>query len=214
MRSTAATIAHARLADALDVLSLGVVLADADSRILHANKAAEIMLSEGTVLRSHNNHLQAGAGRAASEVKSAIDISARNESGLGSTGIAVRLTDETLDLVVAHVLPLANSQKRARLDARAAAAVFVTANRDDAARTRAMSAIYGLTNAEMRVLERVLCAESVSQAANQLGIATSTAKTHLNNIFAKTGTRRRGELILLATKMAPVGQSSVSNRNR
>lgn len=47
----AQTIERARMAETLDALKLGVVLANEDSRILHANRAAEEMMGDGGPLR-------------------------------------------------------------------------------------------------------------------------------------------------------------------
>src|SRR5262249_29304386 len=100
-------IEKARMAETLDTLKLGVVLANEDSRILHASRAAEEMMRDGGALRDRGGVLRAEGGAASLEIRSAIKQAARNESGIGKTGLAVRLTEEDEAPVVAHVLPLA-----------------------------------------------------------------------------------------------------------
>jgi DNA-binding CsgD family transcriptional regulator len=56
---------------------------------------------------------------------------------------------------------------------------------------------FGLIPAETRVLERLLRDMSLVAAAAALGIAETTAKTHLSRIFAKTGVSRQPELVAL-----------------
>jgi DNA-binding CsgD family transcriptional regulator/PAS domain-containing protein len=196
-------IEKARLAETLDSFRVGVVLANQDSHILHANRAAEEMLRDGKVLRDRGGVLRAEGGAASVEIRSAIKQAASNESGIGKTGLAVRLTDEDETPVVAHVLPLAGGEVRSRLEPAAVAAVFVNPKVDDAATARAVAGVYGLTAAETRVLTRMLTGSTVAEAATDMGVAVTTARFHLDNIFAKTGVSRQSELIRLAAQITP-----------
>ena len=56
---------------------------------------------------------------------------------------------------------------------------------------------YSLTPAEARVAVLLAGGHSVKDIVERLGIGTNTARTHLKSIFAKTETRRQGELIRL-----------------
>jgi DNA-binding CsgD family transcriptional regulator len=200
-------IEKARMAETLDALKLGVVLANEDSRILHANRAAEEMMRDDGPLRGRDGVLRAEGGAASLEIRSAIKQAARNESGIGKTGLAVRLTEEEAEApIVAHVLPLAGGEIRSRLDPAAVAAVFVNPKVDDAASAQAVATTYGLTPAETRVLTRVLTGSTVAEAAADLGIAPTTARTHLDSIFAKTGVSRLSQLIRLAAQISPAAR--------
>lgn len=57
---------------------------------------------------------------------------------------------------------------------------------------------YGLTPAETRVLAAITVGKGLTAAARNLGIARSTAQSHLDKIFQKTGTNRQAELVALA----------------
>jgi DNA-binding CsgD family transcriptional regulator len=57
-----------------------------------------------------------------------------------------------------------------------------------------VAAAYGLTPAETRLLESLLAGRNFAETATSLGIALTTAKTHLDRIFQKTGVRRQAEL--------------------
>ena len=199
----AAKIEKARMAETLDTLKLGVVLADQDSRILHANRAAENMMRDGGPVRNSSGRLFAENAAASAEIKSAIGIAAQNEGQIGKTGLTVRLTGETTVSVVAHVLPLARGDVRTRLDPAAVAAVFINSGSDDDGRIGAVASTYSLTPAETRVLTRVLSGKNVSEAAQDLGVANSTVRTHLDNIFDKTGVSRQAELVRLVACIAP-----------
>ncbi len=54
---------------------------------------------------------------------------------------------------------------------------------------------YGLTPAEARVLSALTNGKGLTAVARQLGISRSTAHSHLDKIFQKTGTNRQAELV-------------------
>jgi DNA-binding CsgD family transcriptional regulator len=61
---------------------------------------------------------------------------------------------------------------------------------------------FQLTPGEVRVLDAVLKVSGVSEIAEVLGISEATVKTHLQNIFGKTGVRRQADLIKLVAAHA------------
>jgi DNA-binding CsgD family transcriptional regulator len=194
------TLAHMarRMAATLDALKLGVVLANADGRILYANRAAQEMMRDGGPLRDRDGILRAESGAASAEIRAAI----RHAGGCGNgrTSLAVRLTEPDHTPVVAHVLALAAG----RAEPAAVAAVFINPTVDNGSSAQAVAATFGLTPAETRVLGRVLSGCSVVKAAAELGIAPTTARTHLDSIFAKTGVSRQSQLLRLAAQITSV----------
>lgn len=53
----------------------------------------------------------------------------------------------------------------------------------------------GLTPTEARILGLIVKGMDTVEAARKLGIARTTARTHLQRLFAKTGTARQSELV-------------------
>ncbi len=198
----------AALHDSMDGLSVGIGVVAADGAILHANAAAKAMLddAQGPIRRSHDGRLAGRRGGATEELRGAIAAAAEGATRIGGAGIGVALgTTEGLDpAAVAHVLPLAGGSGRRGLMPRAAAAVFVSAPRaaTPAVTLDAVARSLGLTPAEARLLGRLVAGDSVTEAAVTLGVAASTARTHLNRIFGKTGTSRQAELVALVAKLA------------
>lgn len=191
----------ARMVETLNALKLGVVLADQDCRILHANRAAQEMMRDGSPLLDRAGVLRAERG--AASLGAAIRHAARHERGIDKAGLAVRLTEEE-GPIVAHVLPLAVGEMRAWPQPAAVAAVFVNPVTDDAASAQTVAAIFALTPAETRVLARVLSGSSVVEAAAGLCVAATTVRSHLDSIFAKTGVSRQSQLLRLAARIASV----------
>ncbi len=193
------TIAGAPVAEALDALRCAVVLTNEHGAILHANRPAEHMLRDGGPIESAQGILQATAPSAASELRSALALAARNEAGIGKTGLAIRLTEPDVPPTFAHVLPLTGSDFRTRLQPAAVAAVFIGAPPDEQDGADTVVAAFGLTPAETRVLASLFAGRTLAETAVTLGIAGTTAKTHLEHIFLKTGVTRQAELMRLWT---------------
>jgi DNA-binding CsgD family transcriptional regulator len=102
------------------------------------------------------------------------------------------------------VLPLARGDLRTRLLPQATAAIFITRVEQAAAvDIDAVAATFGLTQAESRVVQRLLLGMTLVEAAAALGIAESTAKTHLSRIFSKTGVARQPDLVALVHRLLP-----------
>lgn len=70
-------------------------------------------------------------------------------------------------------------------------------------RGTAIARAFGLTAAETRLLDRLLSGRRLAGAAADLGIAAATARTHLDNIFMKTGASRQVELKQVALRAQP-----------
>lgn len=57
--------------------------------------------------------------------------------------------------------------------------------------------LHGLTESEARLAARLAAGDSLAEAARAQGVGLETARTHLRNVFAKTGARRQSELVRL-----------------
>ena len=62
---------------------------------------------------------------------------------------------------------------------------------------------FGLTPAEARLALQLVAGETLRSAGVKLGISYETARTHLKNIFSKTGTRRQAELVVVLVTVLP-----------
>jgi DNA-binding CsgD family transcriptional regulator/PAS domain-containing protein len=190
-------------AAALDALRCAVLLTDASGKIIHANKSAGKMLRDATAIRDQRGILRATLAPAAAELSQAIKLAAREDFQIGKTGLAVGLSEDGSSPVLAHVLPLATGELRSRFEPAAVAAVFIR-NREDARdNAELLAATFELTPAETRVLSCLLAGRSLAESASELRIGAATVKSHLDNIFGKTGVSRQQDLLLLASRLSP-----------
>jgi DNA-binding CsgD family transcriptional regulator len=195
-------IERERMTETLDAFRCGVILTNGSGSILHANRAAEQMLRTGATICGTGGVFGVKAPAAARELRTALRLAARNEAGIGKAGLAVRLSGSESPPLFAYVLPLNGSERRARLQSNAVAAVFIGAP-DGLDAAGLIAAAYDLTQAETRVLASLLAGRSRAETAAHLRTTLATTKSHFVSIFAKTGVRRQAELIRLATQFAP-----------
>jgi DNA-binding CsgD family transcriptional regulator/PAS domain-containing protein len=193
------------LSATLDRLAMGVVVVAGENHILHANEPARRMLANGGRIVSRRGRLAARDAAADAELSQAIELARSDESALGTAGIGVSLGSADAQPALAHVLPLARGVVRTRLLPRATAAVFInTAEPRPQPDLRALAQTYGLTPAEARVAERLLAgAANLAEVAASLDVSLATVKTHLSQVFAKTGVARQSDLVGLMHRMMP-----------
>jgi DNA-binding CsgD family transcriptional regulator len=71
----------------------------------------------------------------------------------------------------------------------------------------ALAKMYKLTASEIRLVDAVMKVSGVKALAEILGLTQATVKTHLHNVFRKTGTARQSELVKLIAGFAPSGRA-------
>ncbi len=180
---------------ALDSLGVGVFLVARDGRLIHGNSAGlaiaerrdAISLDAGYVHLSGSGSDQALARALAACFDDAggsvAALVVQRPSGAAPIRITVsRLTDRVSGgprqaAVLLFSLPEAPMETRVDL----------------------LRRLFGLTPAEARLCELLAHGQSLRDASGQLGMAISTARTHLKSIFSKLRVRRQAELIAKVT---------------
>jgi DNA-binding CsgD family transcriptional regulator/PAS domain-containing protein len=194
---------EAALSATLDRLTTAVLLVTAEGRLVYVNAKADAMLVSGEVLRAPNGRVSAVDPDAKGKLREAIAAAAQGDADLGEKGVAITLAERGDAAQLARVLPLTSGERRGMLDSKAVAAIFVhETKRGVPAPLETMTKLYGLTAGEVRVLAAVAEKSGVASMAAALGISQATVKTHLQNLFAKTGVRRQADLLKLLTEHA------------
>jgi DNA-binding CsgD family transcriptional regulator len=202
------SLATAALEATLDALAAAIVLVDAEARVVHANTAAQRMFAAAGPVLSVRGELNTNPPDAATALKDAIARAAIDEStlGYGGIGVPIRARAGQVDTahVIAHVLPLRSGALRPALSLGATAAVFISPELERPQPPfEALAALYDLTPMEARVMLEIAAGKNRAGAAETLGIADSTVKTHLTRVFAKTRTSEQAELARLVANLTP-----------
>jgi DNA-binding CsgD family transcriptional regulator len=193
---------HFAMEATLARIAVAVLLLDRHMRVVFANPAGEELLASGTALTTVSGALAARASRSNQQLQKAILEVVGQKLAAGAE---ISIERERRRPLLATVLPIAPKNPfMLFLEDVACCAVFVSdPDSLQASRSSAFARIYGLTPAETRLLDSILSGAGLAQAAEEIGISLTTARTHLTHIFSKTGTGRQGELINLVMTSTP-----------
>lgn len=197
------TNAAATFEAALSAISSGAILVDGDMRIVYANPVAQAMLAAGDPIGSSAGRLQLQSVLVPGQLELAVQAAAGPETEIRRRGIGIPTRKRDGTPLVLHVLPLEQRSPRTGAPWKSVAAVFIADTGGQAAvPIDALSLLFELTPTEARVLELTAAGHSSRQVAETLGVAPSTVKTHMLNLFEKTGRHRREDLVRLANEVS------------
>jgi DNA-binding CsgD family transcriptional regulator len=186
-------------ADILNGLSAGMILVDANARIVHANAAGQAILDASDFLRAVCGRLVASEPPINAALREILLAAEAGDAVVGTSGAALPFTAHNRERYVAHVLPLTSGARRsAGLAYSAVAALFVRKVAFSVSSpAEVIGRMYKLTPTELRVLSAIVDIGGVPEAAAALGVATTTIRTHLARLFEKTGVGRQADLVKL-----------------
>jgi PAS domain-containing protein len=198
--------AQAVLTETLENVKAGIFLVGPNGHIVFANAPGRVMLDEGTLLRERRNTLAAVVPEAHRMLRDIIVAAEGGDMSVGRQGMSIPLSASPHGGWFAHVLPLTSGdrQKKAGSLHSAVAAVFVRKTSPvSPLPLEALTRFYKLTVSEVRVVDAVMKVSGVRALADLLGLSQATVKTHLHNVFRKTGTARQSELVKLIAGFTP-----------
>jgi DNA-binding CsgD family transcriptional regulator len=187
---------------ALSAMSSAAVIVDGGLGILHANAAARRMLDAGDPIRAAGSRLELPNELAPGQLEKAVRSAEGPESEMGRRGIGIPTRRVDGAPLVIHVMPIKRRAMRSGLALSAAAVVFISENGAHAPLPiDAASMLFELTPAEARVFEMIAAGATTRDIAASLSVASTTVKTHLGSLYAKTDRHRRADLVRLAGEL-------------
>jgi DNA-binding CsgD family transcriptional regulator len=187
------------LAEVLDNLACGIFLLDGFCRVVHANSAGHALLAADDLVRSVAGQLVTSSAEANQTLREA--FATRNESALlAKKRHAFSLLSPSGERYVAHILPLSSVLRGGseRVIDAVGALLLRKVSPGGQSYGELIARTFDLTPAELRVFLSIVEVGGVPETAVALGIAETTAKTHLHRVFAKTGVSRQADLVKLA----------------
>jgi DNA-binding CsgD family transcriptional regulator len=188
---------------ALNHLDKLVMVVDCELNILYSNRKAQNVLAAGADLWADRNRLR---GRDFKATGALLRLIARATTDGATPRVAgAMLLQRGADRcpLSVSVVPLQAAGPLALPWDRPSAIVFITdPEASDAGGEELVRTLYALTPTEASVSHLVAKGRGVKGAARILGIAPSTVKTHLHQIFKKTGVKRQAELAYLMQRLA------------
>jgi DNA-binding NarL/FixJ family response regulator len=188
----------------LDALDVGVLVCDAQGRLLHANAAGEAVLSQSSLLGLQEGavlHVANPAQSANLLIAVRAAANGRHQLLLLHSGHA-RLSLTVQPLVAPSVPPQT---------------VLVLLGRASTSRGLGLAMLcqlHDLTAAEERVLTGLLRGQRVSDLAAQHGVKVSTVRSQVAALRAKLGVHRMDEALLMAAELPPMAGAALRCRSR
>jgi DNA-binding CsgD family transcriptional regulator len=178
---------------ALNDLDVGVAFASAEGRLLLANPAAETVLSAGQALRVVGGRLHADGSAATNQLHRLIAEASRSGSG-GAAGGTLVVNGHDGAAIAVMVSPVPASNGTLPLEPMA---MLLMTDRRRAAQvdSKALERVYGLTPAQAQLLQALIQGRRLGEYAGDAGLSINTVKSHMKQIFEKTGENRQADLV-------------------
>jgi DNA-binding CsgD family transcriptional regulator len=185
---------HAMISAAtLDVMAMPILVLDAEGHCIDTNAAADRLLAATRLIRISGGVLVIADQDARRQVADAVKAAAGADPP-SRRATVVALTLEEHRRYAAEVIALS----RAAPSDGIAALMLQEIGKLQPLPSDILVKLYGFTRAEARLVALLAQDLSLEDAAAALGIARTTAKTHLQRVFEKTGTNRQPQVVRLA----------------
>lgn len=189
-------------AGAVNQLSVGTLILDADSKVLDMNRQAEKILALEDGIRVINEHLDLSTPSKTAElrdhIKTVLSTEHKDRAGFAQA-IRVERPSGALDFsLMVKPVPAAHWLEGKAIPA---VAIFVAdpAGEVDAV-AETLAILFGLTPTEATVSLLLANGLSLDEAAEDMGVARNTVRAHLRSIFSKTGVSKQTQLVRLVLK--------------
>jgi DNA-binding CsgD family transcriptional regulator len=179
----------------LDVMAMPIFILDAKGHCIDTNAAADRLLATTRLIRISGGVLVIADRDARREVADAVRAAAAGANSPGRRAAVVALMLEENRRYAAEVIPLSRESEQ---NGSLAALLLQEIGKLQPLPDEILVKLYGLTRAEARLVTLLAQDLSLEDAAAALGVARTTAKTHLQRVFEKTGTNRQPQVVRLA----------------
>jgi DNA-binding CsgD family transcriptional regulator len=205
VRKRLAEALRGRLALAsLDRLAVAAFMLNRNGTVQHCNAWARKLLHEERCCRLKEERLRFDDPA----LNAAFDAALARATQLRPRSSLLPLTCPHREVYEITVLPLEPEEGAAASRSVTRALVTIARPRADARRiAERMRRLYGLTDAEARVVAALALGGSVDEVAAAHGVRASTVRAQVRSIFDKTGVNRQTDLVRLALAGAPLVDS-------
>jgi DNA-binding CsgD family transcriptional regulator len=192
-------LANLAATERIAMLQEGAMLADASGRVVLANAVAKAMLDSRDGIFLCDGRLAVAGGPDA--LQKLVASCAGRSVGIGGPGGELKvprdLPRSPLHVTVAPLRSDTRLPDVPWIGFGSPVAIVTVTDRDLDRRRRQMNLRrrFDLTSTEAALAAEILRGDGRKAAARRCGISDATAKTHLANIFEKTGTHRQAELV-------------------
>ncbi|MBF0270249.1 MAG: PAS domain-containing protein [Alphaproteobacteria bacterium] len=195
----------------LDTMPLGILVADAEAHLQHANLAAREILGLKDGLLVRHNLLWGSDSDSTSKLKQAIRAAIDGHTPQGIT--LPRLEGSPLLLRIGSLRQDSFEGCIISLEQPLAILYITDPDRPQETMLELLQRLYGLTPREVELAAALSKGERLDDCSARMKISKPTAKTHLQSIFSKTGAATQADLVRLVLS-APVWEMDATGLTR
>jgi DNA-binding CsgD family transcriptional regulator len=166
------------LAGALDEIACGVIIVDANSKVLHSNLAAQATVHTGDCVDIVDGRLQTHHDKDSQSLNDALALAAQGKRSMITLG--------ALSRTVVAVVPLTRQRTGNSPNTPRFALMFSRAGVCEALMLSFFARAYQLTPSEENILGLMCRGLTAPEMAGELRVGEATVRTHIRNICAKT----------------------------
>jgi DNA-binding CsgD family transcriptional regulator/PAS domain-containing protein len=187
--------------DTLDLLTCGVILFDANGNCLFLNKEARRIIVRGDGILLIRSRLCAKAPTESALLRAHIERALLTGAGKGTFGGGALLISRDSGKALQIVISPFSSENI--LNGQRALAIGFISDPDmyPAQPKEILKMLYGLTQAECRLVNLLMQGLSLSEVGQLNGLTQNTLRSQLKSVFQKTDVRKQSELI---RQLAPI----------
>lgn len=180
----------------LEGLHVGVMLVDRTCRPLVVNGVADRLLKASRWFSARSGRVRPVHPAVIPEFERRVALAASASAGaaLASGGI-LSLRDPLDSNLVVLIAPFRSMDLCFGAMQPVAAVIFLDPDAATTPAARNIAEVYGLTQAEGRLVAALARGRNLVDAARESGISMNTAKTQLRSVFLKTGFERQTDLV-------------------
>lgn len=182
----------------LDRLSVTALIVNANGVLHQLNECAHNLLAGDESVRVANSRLRFSDPA----LNATLEVALRRATQPPRRSSLFPVRAGNNEVCEVNVSPLQPGEESRPRRAPPLALVVITRPRPSAARR--VRRLYGLTEAEARVLAALTVGETVKQIAAAHGVRVSTVRAQVRSLFEKTGLHRQSDLVRMALTGAPL----------
>ncbi len=183
---------------ALNRLPTGVVVVSRDARVILMNQAAAAIIShkDGLII-GHDGTCRTSVVSETRSLHQLIKECARAQNETLESG-GLSITRPSMDRPLSAMVSPLLGDELVGTGAGPAAIIFLSdPERQPKPSTAVLRQLYDLTESEARLVQALSQGQRLEDAADEMGITVSSARTYLKRVFRKTDTSRQAELVQL-----------------
>lgn len=186
-------------AEAIDALSISMLIVDENGKILQLNQEAEQILNHAT----SGLFCKSGILTATSpSVKNRLITLIKDATSQTAIGGATLLNETTTKQI--FVTPIPATSEFIRDWQRPLALVLISETGKVVSPLELVGKLYSFTSTEIRLASALLSGKSPEEYAIAADVTLNTVRTQLKSLYSKTGTHRQSALVAFLSKVPPL----------